>query len=246
MLIDRIIRSMFSKLLSYPDSKRLTRNSSNNPNWNDYSHWRYYSPIPLYSQRESPFYSLSLNIFWRVFCSLTRACMSQLSSVAFQAYRLTCTRHLLFSFVLCKLYSNSLMSTVNSRGVWMRSFRDDMPTYVEPINFLRTTVSSTERGSSFGGAFSSPIKVVRHHPVRITHWTHWFLAATSLVSFNISAHWSVCRYWGSWDAGSTKRNGVERKTTWKQEQKEKEDARINPLSQCRVGECGIKIQPSVT
>ncbi|KAF9483392.1 hypothetical protein BDN70DRAFT_873897 [Pholiota conissans] len=27
--------------------------------------------------------------------------------------------HLLFNFMLCKLYSNSLMSTLNSRGVWM-------------------------------------------------------------------------------------------------------------------------------
>ncbi|KAF8964340.1 hypothetical protein BDZ97DRAFT_1757935 [Flammula alnicola] len=27
--------------------------------------------------------------------------------------------HLLFNFVLCKLYSNSLMSTLNSRGIWM-------------------------------------------------------------------------------------------------------------------------------
>jgi len=27
--------------------------------------------------------------------------------------------HLLFNFMLCKLYSNSLMSTLNSRGIWM-------------------------------------------------------------------------------------------------------------------------------
>ncbi|PPR05506.1 hypothetical protein CVT26_009010 [Gymnopilus dilepis] len=83
----------------------------------------------------------------------------QSKSILAPLYTFNSGMHLLFSFVLCKLYSNSLMSTVNSRGVWMRSFRDDMPTYVEPINFLRTTVSSTERGSSFGGAFPSPIKV---------------------------------------------------------------------------------------
>ncbi|KAF8960043.1 hypothetical protein BDZ97DRAFT_2077715 [Flammula alnicola] len=62
--------------------------------------------------------------------------------------------HLLFNFVLCKLYSNSLMSTLNSRGIWMRGSNE-----ITSGNDPRATGTvSPDNVLSFRAPPPSPIK----------------------------------------------------------------------------------------
>jgi len=65
--------------------------------------------------------------------------------------------HLVFNFTLCKLYSNSLMSTLNSRGLWMKSSRNEIDSNNDPMIFNNSTVS-TELFHSFPAALPSPNK----------------------------------------------------------------------------------------